>query len=267
MQIEFHYRETWLHRVNPSFKLLLSVILFIVVLLQHNPNVLLNITIVSLVTLVLFNGHPGKRLVLYFIPAMIVFVSSMSSMMFYGEGHTTWFRWGLIHITEESFYRGVAIGLKSLNFAIFGLLYALTTQPVRLFYSLMQQCKLPPKYAYSFMAAMRLLPIMLDEFQTLRHALAVRGAGREKGLKKLYAKVKAYAVPMLAQSIRRAQRVAVAMEAKRFAGNGKRTYYYELKYSLYDARAIVYFAFIMTAAYLLASAYPYFAITDVRYAG
>ncbi|MFC3767162.1 energy-coupling factor transporter transmembrane component T family protein [Paenibacillus sp. GCM10012303] len=264
MNIEFSYRETWLHRVNPSLKLLFCLTLFMFVLFTHNPSVMLNVTAVTLLGYVAASGHPWKRMALFSLPALLLFVSSTTSMMFYGKGETNWWDFGLIHITKESFFRGVQIGLKSLCFAFVGLLFALTTRPVFLFYSLMQQCKVPPKYAYSFMAAMRLLPIMFEEFQTLRHALAVRGVGREKGLKGLYRKMKAYSVPMLAQSIRRAQRIAVAMEAKRFAGNGRRTYYYVVGFGAVDLFFVAAAAALCAAAYAAGILFPYVDITDVR---
>lgn len=264
MHIEFAYRETWLHRVNPSFKLALCLALFVLVLVTHNPSVMLNLSVGTLLALFACSGHPGKRLALYALPALLLFVSSSTSMIFYGKGETTWLEWGIVHMTKESFFRGMQVGLKSLCFAFVGLLFALTTRPVYLFYSLMQQCKVSPKYAYSFMAAMRLLPIMIEEFQTLRHALAVRGVAREKGLVGLYRKIKAYAVPLLAQSIRRAQRIAVAMEAKRFDGRGKRTYFYEIGFSAADVWLLLGALALCAAAYAAGTLLPYFDVTDVR---
>ena len=84
----------------------------------------------------------------------------------------------------------------------------------------MQQVKLKPKYAYSFMAALRLIPIMMEEFQTIRNAMKVRGFEREKGIRSVYFKMKAYSIPLLSGSIRRAHRIAVAMEANDFQTPG-----------------------------------------------
>ncbi len=58
---------------------------------------------------------------------------------------------------------------------------ALTTKPVYLFYSLMQQVNMKPKYVYSFMAAIRLIPLMIEEMKTLHHALKVRGVQKKWG--------------------------------------------------------------------------------------
>ncbi|WP_282941092.1 energy-coupling factor transporter transmembrane component T [Paenibacillus sp. RC67] len=259
------YDETWLHRVNPSFKLLLSLALFFVLLFTNNINVLLNMTIAQLLLLLCFSGQPLSRLLLMFLPFVLLFVSSSMSMMLFGKGDTTWLHWGLIRITEESFYRGLHIGLKTVNMALAGLTFALTTRPVALFYSLMQQCKLPPKYAYSFMAALRLLPIMVGEFQTLGMALKVRGVKRRAGLSGVYETLRLYAIPLLAQSIRRAQRIAVAMEAKRFSSARNRTYYYRIGFSQRDAYLLLYLVVTLSAALYVGQHFPYFHVGDVRY--
>lgn len=257
--------ETWLHRVNPSFKLLLSMALFFVVLFTNNINFIINVTIVQLVLLLAYSGHPLRRLLLFMLPFALLFVSSSMSMMMFGKGDTTWLRWGLVHITEESFYRGMHLGFKTVNMALTGLIFALTTRPVALFYSLMQQCKLPAKFAYSFMAALRLMPIMAGEFQTLGMALKVRGVKRRVGLGGVYETLRLYAIPLLAQSIRRAQRIAVAMEAKRFSSARERTYYYRIGFSMRDAYLLLYIAAALGVALYVGQHFPYFHIGDVRY--
>lgn len=265
MQINLTYQETWLHRVNPSVKLIVSLALFITVLFIHHLDFMINFCLVSLFLLAFFTGHPWKRVILFSIPFLFIFISTSTSMIFFGKGETTWFRWGLVHITEESFYRGVHLGFRSLSFASVGLIFALTTKPVMLFYSLMQQLKLPAKFAYSFMAAIRLFPIMIEEFQTLRYALKVRGITEEKGIKGFYQKLKFFSIPLLAQSIRRAQRIAIAMEAKRFSLTKKRTYFYHVGFSGNDLILIVYLLLGIGVAYWCSHQWPYVNILDVRH--
>jgi energy-coupling factor transport system permease protein len=265
MHLDWTVRTNWLHRINPSVKLLVSLSLFIFILFVHNLNVLVNFTVVNLLLFLLYSGHPPRRLLLFSLPFLLIFISTSTSMMFFGKGTTTWFQWGWVHITEESFLRGVHLGFRALNFALLGLLFALTTRPALLFYSLMQQWRLPPKYAYSFMAALRLIPIMLEEFQTLRHALKVRGIQRKKGLGRFYRTLQAYSIPLLAQSIRRAQRIAVAMEARRFQSGTARTYYYEVSYSGYDMVYAFYYLIGIIIVTYMGVHFPYWDAADVRF--
>src|SRR5690606_17796014 len=104
-----------------------------------------------------------------------------------------------------------------------------------LFYALMQQFRFPAKYAYGFLAAVRLVPVVIEEWQTRTHVLKVRGIAFSKGVKGAYERLKLYSVPLFAQSIRRAQRMAVAMEAKQFRMDQPRTYYHETPCSGIDA--------------------------------
>ncbi|WP_283152373.1 energy-coupling factor transporter transmembrane component T family protein [Guptibacillus hwajinpoensis] len=263
MQWTLQYKETWLHRLNPAFKLVFILALFILLLFVHNPNLISNVTVVPLVLVLFATGHQKKILAILMIPFLLLFFSSASSMMFFGQGTTTWWKWGIVHITEESFFRGLHIGFRALNFALLGLLFALTTRPVFLFYSLVQQLKVPPRFAYSFMAAVRILPVMMEEFQQLRAALLIRGIKKKKGFARIMQSVTLYAVPLLSQSIRRAHRIAVAMEAKQF-NNKERTYYYKQTFSRVDAYFILYITVGFSLAYWVGLTFPYFDITDVR---
>lgn len=263
MQLDFTYKETWLHRVNPSFKFFIVVLLFVHVIFIYNINFVINYMFSALLLYAVFTGHPWKRLLLIFLPFILIFLTSSTSMIFFGKGETTWLKWGLVHITEESFFRGLHLGFRGIIFATLGILFSLTTRPVFLFYSLMQQVKLKPKYAYSFMAAIRLIPIMIEEFQTLRYALKVRGVQDHKGVIGFFKKLQSYSIPMLSQSIRRAHRIAVAMEAKRFS-DAARTYYYRIGFSKYDGIFVLYFILVIPLSYYMAVHFPYFSVLDVR---
>ncbi|SDO72820.1 energy-coupling factor transport system permease protein [Paenibacillus sp. yr247] len=264
MQITFAFRETWLHRVNPGVKLVLSILLFVVVVFTHNLNTMMYLTLGALLPLFLFSGHRAKRLLLYASPFLLIFLSSSTGMMMFGSGDTLWYQLGFIRITEESFYRGIHLGFRGLQVAAVGLLFSLTTRPVALFYAMMQQWKVAPKYAYSFLAAMRMLPLMLEEFKTLHYALKVRGKKRRNPITGWYTTLRMYAIPLLAQSIRRAHRTAVAMEAKRFSTEKRRTYYYLSSYSMLDIYYISYWVLLVFLARWMGTVWPILNAVDVR---
>ncbi|WP_099353351.1 energy-coupling factor transporter transmembrane component T family protein [Fredinandcohnia onubensis] len=251
--MEILSKDTWLHRINPSIKLFVLVSLCIAVLFIDTIHLFIHISLVVFILFFGFTGHSFKRIILYTLPFLLIFLSTSSSMILFGKGETVLFKWGLITISEESIYKGLVVGFRGIIFAGLGLTFALTTRPVFLFYSLMQQLKLPPKYAYSFMAGLRLIPIMMEEFQTIQNALRVRGIEHQKGIRSIFFKLKAYSIPLLSQSIRRAHRIAVAMEAKRFSNHRNRTFYYELTLSKYDLIFILYFVIMLSLGYYLSS--------------
>jgi energy-coupling factor transport system permease protein len=259
------FKESWMHKINPSLKLLTLVFLFVFAVTIHHFNFMITFTLVVSILFLFCTGHPYKHIFLFLLPFLFIFLSTAASMILFGKGEITLYKWGIVHITEESLYRGFHLGFRALSFALMGLTFALTTNPVQLFYSLMQQLRLQPKYAYSFMAAIRLIPIMFEEIQIIRDAQRIRGLKTQGNIKGVLMKIRSLPIPLLSQSIRRAFRIAVAMEAKRFNSSNERTFYYQIGYSRYDMLFVGYFIISISLAYLSATQFPLFPITDVRY--
>ena len=109
-------------------------------------------------------------------------------MILYGNGSHTILKFGFIHITTESLVRGLHVSLRTIAISFFGILIALTSQVVMIFYSLMQHLKVKSKVAYAFMAAIRMIPLMISSFIQLRRSLKMRyqmiDAANYRGLKR-----------------------------------------------------------------------------------
>ncbi|MBO1005697.1 energy-coupling factor transporter transmembrane component T family protein [Pseudogracilibacillus auburnensis] len=245
-------RETWLYRVNPALKFALFFILLLFVLFNQNLTFTFNQMIIYGILLYGFSGFPLKRLLLFSLPIILSFISSAITMILFGRGEIVWWQWGLIKISEESFQYGLLLGYKTACFGFLGLAFILTSRPILFFYALMQQFRLPSKYAYAFIASIRMLPVIVDELQTRANALKVRGVQFSKGMKGHYERLQMFSVPLFAQSIRRAQRVAVAMEAKRYQMGAERTYFYPTTYTRMDVVFVVIMSVSFVSAYLLA---------------
>ena len=207
-------RETWLFQVNPAAKFVLLVITLLILFFQRNlPFTWMMIGCYGLL-LIIFSGFKLSRLLLFMIPITISGLSSSLGLLLFGRGQNVLWQWGLIKISEESIRSAQLLGSKAVVIGMISLLLLLTTSPVLLFYSFMQQLRFPAKYMYSAMAALRMIPIIIEEFQVRARALKVRRVTYARGIKGLFHRIKLYSVPLVAQSIRRAQRIAVAMEAK-----------------------------------------------------
>ena len=114
-------KETWLHRVNPSLKLGMSLLLCIAIMFVRNLEIMAFIGSGLLILFLLFTGQPLKRILLLLIPFCAIFVSTASAMILFGKGETLWFEWGLIRITEESFLAGDADRPARIGLRCFGL--------------------------------------------------------------------------------------------------------------------------------------------------
>lgn len=121
------------------------------------------------------------------------------------------------------FVTGLALGLRLLGIALSGVVALATTDPTDLADSLQQQARLSPRLAIGVLAAVRMLPILAVEWQLLGMARRARGvsagwspvAAARLGFGKL--------LTLLVGAVRRATRLALAMEARGFGTAACRT--------------------------------------------
>jgi energy-coupling factor transport system permease protein len=118
---------------------------------------------------------------------------------------------------------GLGLGLRLLGIAFCGVLALATTDPTDLADSLQQQAHLSPRLAVGVLAAVRLLPILAAEWQILGRARRARGVSA--GWSPLVAARLGFGMllALLVGAVRRATRLATAMEARGFGGEPCRT--------------------------------------------
>ncbi|MCU5745624.1 energy-coupling factor transporter transmembrane protein EcfT [Staphylococcus sp. SQ8-PEA] len=259
----FKVRHTFVDDVNVITKIVVAILLFFFVIFVHQFDVIIYSTLFMFLFLVLFHGVKFKVFAAFIIFTFLFALISSLSMIFYGEGTHTWFKLGFLHITRESFVRGIHLTLRLITVSCLGILISLTSEIVMIFYSVMQHLKVKPKFAYAFMAAIRMVPIMLSSFIQLRHSLKMRyqvvDRQHYKGLKRL----KHMFIPLLSQNIRRAHQLSVAMEKKGFQ-DGPRTYYYKAPFSYKDVLFVIIILLLIVLSCSLPHWLPITAIQDVR---
>jgi len=113
---------------------------------------------------------------------------------------------------------GIAIALRLVGIAIAGIVAVASIDPTELADALVEHVHAPRRFTVGALAAFRLMPLFADEWQTI--ALARRARGLET------ARVIAFfsmTRSLLIAAIRRATRLAVAMDGRGFADPGCRT--------------------------------------------
>ena len=118
---------------------------------------------------------------------------------------------------------GVALGLRLLGIALSGVVALATSDPTDLADSLQQQARLSPRLAVGALAAIRMLPILAVEWQLL--GMARRARGISGGWSPVAAAQLAFGklLALLVGAIRRATRLALAMDARGFGTAACRT--------------------------------------------
>jgi energy-coupling factor transport system permease protein len=118
---------------------------------------------------------------------------------------------------------GVGLALRVAGLALPGVLLVASTDPVRLADALTLHWKVPTRFAYGALAALRLAPLLVLEYESVRLARRTRGveAGRNPVAQaRLFTGT---AFTLLVGAVRRASRLATAMDARGFDSGIPRT--------------------------------------------
>jgi energy-coupling factor transport system permease protein len=123
---------------------------------------------------------------------------------------------GPFRITEQALMSGVSIGLRVLAIASVGAVFALTTESTKLVDSLVQQARVPERFAYGTLAAYQAIPRFAEDLTTLRQARRIRGLRGGWHPRLL--------VSLLVLAIRHGDRKALAMDARAFGSVPRSAY-------------------------------------------
>lgn len=131
---------------------------------------------------------------------------------------------GPVRVGAETLVNGAGLALRLLAIVLAGLLATATTEPTDLADSLVQQLRVSPRFAIGALAGLRLLPVLAQEWQTL--AMARRARGVDAGRLPLAAATlfAGQLLALLVAAIRRATRMAAAMDARGFGAAPCRTF-------------------------------------------
>jgi energy-coupling factor transport system permease protein len=107
--------------------------------------------------------------------------------------------------------------------------FFLTTSPDHLGLAL-QQSRIPYEFCFAFTTAVRFVPVLADEAQTIMDAQKARGLELERG--NFLKRVRNYIpilIPLIVNAIRRSLELAEAMESRAWGASKKRTNLYVLR--------------------------------------
>jgi energy-coupling factor transport system permease protein len=129
--------------------------------------------------------------------------------------------------------------------------FFLTTSPDHLGLAL-EQSRVPYEFAFAFTTAVRFVPVLAEEAQTIMDAQKARGLELEKGgiLKRIRNYVPVL-IPLIVSAIRRSLELAEAMESRAWGATKKRTNLYALRLHRGDfALLVLTFAVLVVAVYV-----------------
>jgi energy-coupling factor transport system permease protein len=113
---------------------------------------------------------------------------------------------------------GVAIALRLVGIALAGIVAIASIDPTELADALVEHLHAPRRFTVGALAAFRLMPLFADEWQTIALARRARGLDNRR-VTAFFSMTRS----LLVAAIRRATRLAIAMDGRGFAGPGCRT--------------------------------------------
>ena len=250
--------NTFIHKLDPRTKILISL-LFIVSLFIIDKFVGY-ILVVAFVAAIVINSKVPPRYILKGLKPiliLLVFTSVLNIFMIKGTESTLLFHFGFLKIYVE--------GVRTAIFMIFRLLFlvigtsmlTLTTSPIELTDGIESLLKpigkeMAHELAMMMTIALRFIPTLMDETDKIMKAQKARGADFESG--GIIQKAKSLVpllVPLFISSFRRADELAMAMEARCYRGGSGRTRMKQLKFTKNDLIAWIIFSILFIASIII----------------
>lgn len=249
------------HRLDPRGKILLAVFLMIVSILTTSALFYLLI-IMAITLLLLFSDISLSAIARNARPfILLVAITAGYHLIFSARDSATVFDLYGVRLTEGGIYMAVSFSLRVLVYIGVAFFVSLTTMPADLAEAIVGWFKPLKRFAVPvtdigliIFIAMRFIPVLAEEFDTIRKAQLVRGVDVTGGLIRKARKMIYLLIPVFQSAIRRADDLAVAIESRGYVSGAERSSYYQFKWKSTDSLfitssvAIVVVLFISTGA-------------------
>ncbi|MGL5245719.1 MAG: energy-coupling factor transporter transmembrane component T family protein, partial [Sarcina sp.] len=173
---------------------------------------------------------------------LIIITAVLNIFMIKGTPETLVWNWKILSIYTEGIRTAIFMALRLIFLIVGTSLLTLTTSPIELtdgienLLSPFRVIGIPAhELAMMMTIALRFIPTLIDETDKIMKAQKARGADFETG--NIIEKSKSLIpllVPLFISSFRRADELAMAMEARCYRGGDGRTRMKQLKYTRYD---------------------------------
>ncbi|MEC9488705.1 MAG: energy-coupling factor transporter transmembrane component T [Halanaerobium sp.] len=250
---QYLHRDSLVHGLDPRTKILLTMFVVIVLfLIASFWGYLLVFGYTFLI--ILLAKLPLDKILRGLRPVFFILIFTLLLHLIFTKGGDVIFRLGPLVVEEQGLYTGLFMVTRIVLLVLFTSLLTLTTSPIRLTdgieYLLKPFRKIGvPAHELAMMMtiALRFIPTLMEEADKIMKAQKARGADFEGG--SLIKKAKSLIpllVPLFISAFRRADELAMAMEARCYRGGESRTRMTELAFHRMD------FVFIIGSLIFLA---------------
>ena len=227
---QYYPVDSWVHRLDPRTKILLTVAMIVAVFVVKTM-VGYGLILGFMYLVSKLSSVPFKMLVKGIKPLKFILILTFILNLFFNTGTTMLVEWGFIKISYEGLSTAVHYSLRLVFLVLGTSLMTLTTSPIALsdgiemLLSPLKKIHFPAhELAMMMSIALRFIPTLMEEADKIMKAQMARGADFESG--NLLARAKAMVpllVPLFVSAFRRAGDLAMAMESRCYHGGENRT--------------------------------------------
>lgn len=224
--LRFRRGTSPIHRIDPRAKFIMVMALFAASIVFYELPPLTAILLLQVPILLL--GRVAREWIRTLrggaMLALIIFISNLISFYFF-QGYA---------LTTEMIELSLSLSIRFISLMTSFSIFFLTTSPDELSLAL-EKARVPYEFNFAFITAIRFVPVLAEEAQSILDAQRARGLEIERG--GFLARLRNYIpvlLPLIVNSIRRSLELAEAMESRGFGASGRRTNLYELKMRGWD---------------------------------
>lgn len=239
-----------MHRADPRTKLIITM-LFMVILFIIDSIWALLAALLFVASIYVVSKIPIKYAIKGIRPILFIILFTVIINMFMTDGNTV-VNLGFARITDQGLLRAAVVSLRVFMLIASASVMTYTTTPIMLTDGIekllkpLKKLKFPVhEMAMMMTIALRFIPTLIDETDKIMKAQAARGA--DIGTGNLLERAKSFIpilIPLFVSSFRRADDLAVAMEARCYRGSKGRTSMRILKYTKTDVAIFLSFCII-----------------------
>ncbi len=227
---QYYPADSYIHRLDSRVKLI-STIAYIAMLFVINNIWGYALTIAAISTVIYISTVPPLYLLRGLRAIFFIIIFTVVLNIFFTPGKTILIEWGVMKITLEGLIVAVKMCFRLILLIIGSSVLTLTTSPIQLTDAIEYLLKPLKKIgvpahdiAMMMTIALRFIPTLLEEMNKIMKAQMARGADFDTGglIKKAKSLVPLL-VPLFISSFRRADELAMAMEARCYRGDINRT--------------------------------------------
>lgn len=260
---QYYPADSVIHKLDPRVKLF-GTMIYIISLFSFKGVAALAVATAFLICVIKLSKVPFKFMVKGLKSIIVLMLITAVLNLFMTPGETLVSFW-VLEISKEGLTNAITMAIR-LTYLILGTsIMTLTTTPNQLTDGL-EKALLPlskigiPVHSIAMMMsiALRFIPILIEETDKIMKAQMARGADFESG--NLLKKVKnmiPLLVPLFVSAFRRADDLAMAMEARCYNGGSGRTKMKPLRYEARDRKAYVVVLLYLAVVLLCRSYLPW----------